>query len=225
MVRRKTSPAPALLFFMVLGCSASLRDPESAGISNLDTIAGDATVMLMHGKESKCGGVAVGPREILTALHCLQGAQTARYVDREAYSLGWESHIATLVKEDKEYDLALLSTERSLFTWAVPRFEELEGGDLVCRSHRLFAWDCGHVILPNAHACIYSDPEDVSCFDRTIEKHSWVTEVNMPMRSGDSGSGLWDVNGHLAGIALAAEDNNARGLYARPLSIVAFLRR
>lgn len=197
-----------LLALLLLSCGATAPIAEAP---NLGTTVAAASVMLVNdGKQPKCGGVAVGPHSLLTALHCLQNESMVEYVDYRAWKFGWRQDTAVLAMQNPAKDLVLLATSEPLDAWAVPAFRSLENGEQVCWSHR-FSLECGRVVDASAHTQT----------DNAL--YLEVTDTNLPGVPGVSGNGVWDVYGRLVGIDVAARKANNHALFIRPDAIVELL--
>lgn len=213
----KTIPA---LFAILASCAAAPpAAPVTAlrplGIRALDQIALDATVALertFHDVDyqcdyetescleiplppedrSFCAGVHIGDGRILTAAHCVEGAEEDTGGDHFwVRSREGDVSDVRVVRMDSQYDLALLDTDLDIPSLN-EGYDPLVGDRVVAAGHPIgLMWTAthGHVSARRSG----SGPPDDLVFD-------W-TQVDAPIGPGNSGGPLVDRYGRLIGIA------------------------
>jgi len=196
------------IILLITACTPPIQQPNPE----------QSAAVLLRLNHPYCGAVAVSPHHLVTTEHCMMGATIVEYLDQDGWRF-WNPHSATLIRTDKPRDLALLETEYPLTSWSKPRTEELVAGEPVCTSAR-FTWICGKVIHPLTLACVDRGNGKL-CSKKSIEAQEWLTETDLPTWVGLSGSGVWDAQGRIVGITVAATNN--RGLHVRPRAILFFL--
>lgn len=192
---------------------------------SVDEIARAATVMLVDaGGQPYCGGVAVGPRTILTASHCViyrSQFGAVLYVTRDAWSWGWNIEYALPMSLEPESDFVLLRTYTPLNVWAGLRYASMEVGEGVCMMHSAggnpYQYDCG-VIIDDDWCCL-ADVMKISGIDTLFFVSHHLYTATIPTQPGASGSGLWDDSGRLAGMCLGKDTVTDNGYYL-PISAV-----
>lgn len=152
------------------------------------------------GLRAYCSGVWVGPTTILTAQHCILGESPISYVGRDdVLDLEGEERPdaelreATLRAEDAATDLALLEATGQTYPHGISELATnvLEGEPVTNLGHPFglwFSYAAGHVAAVRVLA---------------LEPTALYVQTTTPTSKGNSGCGLWNARGELAGIAHA----------------------
>lgn len=138
-----------------------------------------------------CCGVIVAPMFVVTAAHCLR-AQPARWLRLRDSSAGvLEARLASI---DTGTDLALLRTRRDLSSSAQLRDGRLDPSEPLSSVHPSsdrFSTDNTRGQKLRRVSTRIVDPDWLH----------WML-IDLPLRQGTSGSGIWDRAGRLTGIVL-----------------------
>lgn len=154
------------------------------------------TVALVHkdGDEISpyCSGVWVGPEEILTAFHCIEGGPTVLY--KTLVDTVEEETVAKLIDFDEENDLALLHADPKTMK---PHLV----GEPVQET-----WDGQHVnIVGHTTGLWWTYLDGVISSTRTRDdskkRPRLILQISSPAWFGNSGGGAWDDQGFLIGIS------------------------
>lgn len=139
-----------------------------------------------------CCGVVVAPTFVVTAAHCLR-EQSAHWVKlRDSRAGIVEARLASI---DTGTDLALLRTRRDFSNSAELRNGRLDPSEP----------------LSSVHSTSNSEASDSGTGQQKLRRvptrvvdPNWLNWmlIDLPLRQGSSGSGVWDNQGRLAGIVL-----------------------
>ena len=238
----------------VVGCAGHVKqaagpaDPVAPVYSMVEVsaMAGEFTLALVNpeaedeGKaHSYCTAVWVGPREILTASHCVVGVtrhleqqdpedapardpfdtQYRFVTEKENQGVNHEPsalHLAKLVKLDRDHDLALLKAVGN----AVPSHKYAQLADEVPALGE-------HVVMVGHPRGIYwTHVEGVVSQvhkDLPTPKKGPFVQINGTVFFGNSGGGAFDCHGHLIGVASFLPPVPNMGVYIHRDSIAKFL--
>ncbi len=202
----------AALWTLLLCACACAAGPVPAARDALS--AASVAVVLVDGTgDTYCGGVAIGPREILTANHCLRGGVSVRYLGyneapQELGGLGVyvrpPSHLATATTQNAARDLAWLRTEGPPFvSWAGYRrpseFEE------VYAIGPIAGWERREGELGGSFAGLFTGASIVgqSPLLTPVGGYTWFMGSTLTIAPGWSGSPVFASDGFLVGVVLA----------------------
>lgn len=168
--------ALALLIRLVAGCAAV---PVEGPIAS--------SVVLLRGGARNCGGVATGPRTIMTAAHCVDDLPRGANAPAEQEIVtaeDWQEHGASVVRRAR-----VLSRDdgRDVAVLQVPDGDELPAWAEIGAVGQL-----PRVVLIRAREFYW----------RWTEEATSVGFVGTTVCAGDSGSGLFDGDGKLVGLQL-----------------------
>ncbi len=165
------------LLCLLFGCRPGGVPPEPAASPD---VAFQSTVLLESG-EKHCGAVAVGPRTLATAAHCLSGPHVLYATSADPDD--WRSGVVTW--QDDRGDVATVATSEPLPVWASVASVSL-GADVYSINHGGgHSWSIGS-------GYVFARP--------TWRGLAWL-QTTIPIVPGASGCGLWDDHDRLIGIA------------------------
>lgn len=186
-----------LSLFLIIACSKSTQ-PKT--IPSVEYVSDRATVSILHNEQSICGGVAISPYHIVTALHCVRDNDRVQYFDLS------ETKNATVIAENRMNDLAILKMDEMRQVWAPLQINyEIQPGDRVNVGGIWVDVKRTNVLLRSTSSGMIKS----------------VIVLDLPAVSGRSGSGMWDEYGYLAGIHTGFELSTNDATYA-PVSGILF---
>ena len=207
---------------LTLGCRPACAPNQTALAADL----ADKTVALVNQDTQHvyCSGVWVATDEILTADHCMEGKAVGDAVDYSVQTdvtiVGTDTRIVArpgaVLALDEEHDLALIKTGEGtpLHGTAVPSVAEPEQGQSVytCSAPYGLTWS-------------YSSGQIASIRLVSEDDHlNLYVQATAPISPGSSGSGLFDGDGRLIGIArMTYHEGQALNFWVHHDHVVAFL--
>ena len=167
---------------LLAGIALAISGPAFAG--SVPTTYASKTELDDLGSGS---GVVVGPHEVLTASHVVDGCTAINVLGRDAY----------VAANDEGNDLAVVHTKDQWATWAIFSNEPVHAGDaVVAMGYPLsgFLADTANVSVGNVSAMAgpFND--------------SRLLQMTAPIQPGNSGGGLFDGNGGIIGIVQSKLD-------------------
>ncbi len=170
------------LAFVLAACTSSQSPPPPPPIPlpvNPSTAIGLTVVLRCGG--AVCGAVAIGPRLLATAAHCVPFATAAFATKNDPTN--W--HAATVVAQNSHGDAAILFTSEDLQQWAT--MAPVHRGASVYSVH-------------HGSGKLWGLEEGRVDFEPRIAGADWL-ETSVFIAPGASGGGLWDSSDRLTGIA------------------------
>lgn len=193
--------AAALAAALLVNCSCAGRLPQpDIAPKDLEVLADETAVLASSAPDGsfrlRCGGVWLGPRLLVTASHCVDPDDGPVYVQAYRYLVRHQGEIdeATPAKVqaiDHDHDVALVVVS-----------DDLPHTNAELSERGLGAGDVGHV-LGHTGGLLYSyGPAHVGATREVEGPHGKVDAYQVwgPVWNGNSGSGLWDRDGKLAGV-------------------------
>ncbi len=172
--------------------------------------------------ERFCGAVAIGPRTLLTARHCLRGGTSVAYVTREV----WEhtsdgAYMAHVVRQSKARDLAWLRTYGPAFESWLP-LRGVERGETVAAIAPIADWR-GALGTTGDTFTAFQTPDSILPSHTASALDGSFRASTLSVQPGWSGSPVLGGDGALVGIVIGCSQryelstaDDGRGLVFRP---------
>jgi len=202
----------ALAILVALWLYAVVR---SAGAATLEDSVQSVSVRLFTTKHTECSGTVISKDYILTAGHCLRGSFTLA-------EIGGPLHICTHLGrpiQSNVQDLALIPISRcGDIRPAEVSDSPLGRGDTftIIGLSDIVPWSLARGFVMSA--------EPVQIFYASKSSFMDIPVACQGCDEGDSGSGVFNTKGELAGVFVATSQNNVRGDMVPLADVQAFLR-